>query len=149
VQACNRSQQKYSVKGSENTIRATDKSCRIQSVEGTVMPPFKKAEELLPPEYFDKLSRNARNVFATVWNRLNNYGSATVWMLDTEIVRRAGIRQEQLASAQSELSRAGLLEMLPGLIQTRYRILDPDAPNEISTNGDVNPTDDSGVDVAI
>jgi hypothetical protein len=113
------------------------------------MPPFKKAEELLPPEYFDKLSRNARNVFATVWNRLNNYGSATVWMLDTEIVRRAGIRQEQLASAQSELSRAGLLEMLPGLIQTRYRILDPDAPNEISTNGDVNPTDDSGVDVAI
>jgi hypothetical protein len=109
------------------------------------LAPFRKAEELLPPKYFDKLSRNGRNVFAAVWNRLNGYGSPTVWMLDRDIVGRAGIRQEQLASAQSELSRAGLLEMLPGLIQTRYRILDPDEPNEDSTSGDVNRTNDSGV----
>jgi hypothetical protein len=95
------------------------------------MAPFKKAQELLPPQYFDKLTRNGRSLFVAIWNRLNNYGSPTVWMLDSEIVRRAGLRLEQLGSAQLELCRLGLLEMQPGLVQTRYRLRDPDEPNDI------------------
>jgi hypothetical protein len=53
-------------------------------------------------------------------------------MKDSDIVQRAGIRQEQLASAQKELCRLGLLEMQSGLTQTHYKILDPDAPDEIA-----------------
>jgi hypothetical protein len=33
-----------------------------------------------------------------------------------------------LDSALSELVRAGLLEVTRGLVQNKYRILDPDAP---------------------
>jgi hypothetical protein len=95
------------------------------------MAPFRTAAELLPPNILQKLSPNARRVYATVWHRLDGYSSPTVWMLDAEIIKRAYIRPEQLASAQSELSRAGLLGMLPGVVQTRYRILDPDEPDEI------------------
>ena len=90
-------------------------------------PRFLKCEEILPSRYYKALSPNARRIYQTAWNRLNGYGSDTLWIRDALMVERTRIRPEQLGPAQSELSRAGLVEMVPGLIQTRYRILDPDA----------------------
>jgi hypothetical protein len=88
---------------------------------------FLKCEQILPPQHFRGLSPNAKRVYATVWNRLNNYGSDSIWLMDSYLIERTRIRPEQLGPALSELSRAQLLEMLPGKIQSRYKVIDPDS----------------------
>ena len=101
------------------------------STEGTQQQPtkprFLKTTEILPECYTSYLSPNAQRVFGTIWNRLNNYGSDQIWLENSYLIERTRIRQEQLDPALSELSGLRLLEIVPGLIQNRYRVTDPEA----------------------
>ena len=90
-------------------------------------PRFMKTAEILPEFYLSYLSPNAQRVYSTIWNRLNNYASDQIWLENSYLIERTRIRVEQLEPALSELSGLRLLEIVPGLIQNRYKILDPDA----------------------
>jgi hypothetical protein len=84
---------------------------------------FVKAEQILNPIHLEMLSRNARNLYSTVWNRLKNGTQKTLWQYDVEIARRSKFRVEQLVPAQRELVIAGLVHLVPGAVQTQYELL--------------------------
>jgi replication initiation and membrane attachment protein DnaB len=89
-------------------------------------PRFMKTKELLPEFYLTYLSPNAQRIYGTIWNRLNNYASDQIWLENSYLIERTRIRVEQLDPALSELSGLRLLEIVPGKIQNRYKITDPD-----------------------
>jgi hypothetical protein len=84
--------------------------------------------EILPSIIYRTLSKDAQRIFAGVWNRLNNSSVDNIWISNENICRKTRLPLEKLDSALSELSRAGLLEIVPGLVQNRYKILDSYAP---------------------
>jgi hypothetical protein len=84
--------------------------------------------EILPSRIYRTINRDAQRVFAGIWNRLNNSSVDSIWISNENICRKTRLPEEKLDSALSELSRAGLLEIVPGLVQNRYKVLDPDAP---------------------
>jgi hypothetical protein len=84
--------------------------------------------EILPSRIYRNLSHDARRVYAGIWNRLNNYMADSAWISNENLCRKTRLPNEKLDPALSELSRAGLLEIVPGLLQNRYKVLDPDAP---------------------
>lgn len=84
---------------------------------------FIKTEQILPEFYLTQLSRNARNLYSTVWNRVKNCDHKTLWMYDEDAARRSKFRVEQLVSAQRELVIAGLVHITPGAVQTQYELL--------------------------
>jgi hypothetical protein len=99
----------------------------IPNVQAKPKTTFMKCKELLPEHYYSNLSPNAQRLYSTIWNALNNYASDQIWITNAKLVERAHIRIEQLSPALSELSHMQLLEIVPGLIQNRYRITDPEA----------------------
>ena len=84
--------------------------------------------QILPVRIYRTLSKDAHKIFAGIWNRLNNYTADSIWIMNTDLCRLAHIGDERLNPALAELCRAGVLEITGGLIQNKYRILDPDAP---------------------
>jgi hypothetical protein len=82
--------------------------------------PFLKARDILSPDVCAKLTPEARGLYAAVWNRLTLKKLTSLWMHDDEAARRSLMIANRLPSAQSELSRFGLLVLIPGEIQTRY-----------------------------
>lgn len=88
---------------------------------------FVKAEQILPEAYLTQLSRNGRNLYATIWNRLKNTTRRTLWQYDEDIANRSKFRLEQLVSAQRELVIAGLVHLVPGAIQTQYELINLEA----------------------
>jgi hypothetical protein len=91
---------------------------------------FFMVAEILPSRIYRNISKNAQRVYGGIWNRLNNSMVDSVWISNENICRMTRLPEKKLDSALSELSRAGLLEIVPGLIQNNYRILDPDAPQQ-------------------
>src|SRR5882757_6771964 len=73
--------------------------------------------EILPSRIYRSISRDAQRVFAGIWNRLNNSCVNAIWISNENICRKTRLPAEKLDSALSELSRAGLLEIVPGLVQ--------------------------------
>jgi hypothetical protein len=84
--------------------------------------------EILPSRIYRTISRDAQRIFAGIWNRLNNSTVSSIWISNESLCRKTRLPAEKLDSALAELCRAGLLEVTPGLVQNRYKILDPDAP---------------------
>jgi hypothetical protein len=82
----------------------------------------------LPSRIYRTISKDAQKIFAGIWNRLNNSTVDSIWISNENLCRKTRLPAEKLDSALSELSRAGLLEIVPGLVQNRYKVLDPDAP---------------------
>lgn len=84
---------------------------------------FVKAEQILNPFHLEMLSRNAKNLYSTVWNRFKKTTQKTLWMYDRDVAIRSRTTPEQLATAQAELVRAGLIHITPGAVQTNYELL--------------------------
>jgi hypothetical protein len=87
---------------------------------------FRHAHEILPPHHLDKLGRDARKVYTSVWNVCNSRKLDWCWLRDEELIRRARIRPDLLPTLQSELSRSGLMHIVPGVAQIKYVVIDPD-----------------------
>ena len=91
------------------------------------IPTFIKTEQILNEFHLEMLSRNARNLYATIWNRVKDRNHKSLWMYDAEIARRSKFRVEQLVQAQRELVHSGLVHITPGAVQTNYELLSTEA----------------------
>jgi hypothetical protein len=81
-------------------------------------------EELLSPFHREVLSKNAVKLYEAVWKRMANRNVSVLWMFNDEASCRARVLLKDIAGAQSELSRAGLMWLTPGDGgQTHYRFV--------------------------
>lgn len=87
------------------------------------VPTFVKTEQILNEFHLEMLSRDAKNLYSTVWNRFKKTTQKTLWMYDKDVAVRSRIKLERLPAAQAELVRAGLIHLVPGAVQTQYELL--------------------------
>ena len=88
---------------------------------------FVKTEQILNEFHLQMLSRNAKNLYSTVWNRFKKTTQKSLWMYDKDIASRSRMTPKQLPSAQAELVRAALIHITPGAVQTNYELLPTEA----------------------
>ena len=84
----------------------------------------RKPEELLSPSDLATLSKTAVKVYTAVWNLMAFRKVNQIWAYDHELKRRALVSTNELYSAQTELSKAGLLSITFGTAQTLYSFND-------------------------
>jgi hypothetical protein len=92
-------------------------------INETPIQTFIKAEQILNPFHLEMLSRDAKNLYSTVWNRFKKTTQKTLWMYDRDVAIRSRIKLERLPAAQAELVRTGLIHLTPGAVQSRYELL--------------------------
>jgi hypothetical protein len=90
-------------------------------------PIFLKAEALLPHPICKRLSHQARRLYAAAWNQAHRLGVGAIWIRESDFGRFAGLDQDGVNSAKSELVAARLIKWEHGLTQTRFEFTDPDA----------------------
>jgi hypothetical protein len=70
------------------------------------------------------LSENAQKLYTTVLSYLKYKNSRGLWIDDNKASKSSRLTLPKLAFAQSELSRSGLMILVPGESQTRYELPD-------------------------
>jgi hypothetical protein len=70
-----------------------------------------------------QLSENGQKVYRAIMQALTHRNVKSIWMADREISRRSRVFIQNISAAQSELQRAGLLHLEPGLKHVRYEFL--------------------------
>mgnify|MGYP001477620190 CR=1 FL=1 len=70
--------------------------------------------------HLEMLSPNAAKLYQTIWARMARKNLTTIVLDDAEASRRARVLMHHIPAAQSELARANLLEMSPGVGLTKY-----------------------------
>jgi len=96
-------------------------------IQPTPKKKFHLIDEILPNGiHRTAITKEAQRVFVGIWNKLNGYGSDSIWIRNEHLILMSRVRPDKLDSALSELSGAGLLEIKIGLVQNRYRVTAPD-----------------------
>jgi hypothetical protein len=72
----------------------------------------------------ETLSLNAQKVFCAIAYLLKDRNAESLWLDDAQVSRRARVLIQYVPGAQSELAKAGLLHMEPGITQTKYELAD-------------------------
>lgn len=81
-------------------------------------------EQILGEFHLEVLSPNAIKLYTGVWLVMRERNSTETWIPDDTVSRKSRLLLKYVPAAQSELARAGLLEMVPGDGQTRYQYVD-------------------------
>src|SRR5271156_3299004 len=88
-------------------------------------------EDILSEYHREILSQPAVKLYAAVWFRMGNRGVTEISMPDEEVSVRARVPINGISKAQSELARAGLLQISPNGNETNYKFIsDPDNPDQ-------------------
>lgn len=72
---------------------------------------FKTYRELLTPEQTRKISSRAGRLYSTVYNQMEHLGNESITMHNARAIAGAKIEESELERAQSELVRAGFLDI--------------------------------------
>lgn len=115
-----------------NTDTSNTNTDTFINYNGTEQPRyiFRQTPEILPEKYLRLLGTQAKRLYAAIWNRLAMRGLNSMWMTDAEVIRRSRINPAMIDEIRSELCRAGLMHIVPGAVQNKYEICDPDAEFE-------------------
>jgi hypothetical protein len=73
------------------------------------------------------LSNDTQKLFDIVSQQLGYKKLNERWFTDSELSRRCHFQGRRLETAKSELSRSGLMTVIPGLIQTKF-VLNDEGP---------------------
>jgi len=82
------------------------------------------AEEILSEYDRQLLSPNAVRLYVAVWFRMRSRNATEIWLTDEDVSCRSRVLFADIPSAQSELAKARLLELVRGDGQTRYTFVD-------------------------
>ena len=93
-------------------------------------------EDILSDYHREILSPTAVKFYAAVLFRMGNRGVTEISMPDEEISVRAKVPMSAISKVQSELARAGLLQIFPNSNETKYKFVsDPDNPDLDDSTG--------------
>jgi hypothetical protein len=93
-------------------------------------------EDILSEYHREILSPPAVKLYAAVWFRMGNRGVTEISMADEEVSIRARIPMSGISKVQSELARAGLLQIFANGNETKYKFIsDPDNPDLDDSTG--------------
>jgi hypothetical protein len=93
-------------------------------------------EDILSDFHRKMLSPPAVKLYAAVWFRMGNRGVTEISMSDEEVSVRARVPMNGISKVQSELARAGLLQIFPNGSETKYKFVsDPDNPDSDDSTG--------------
>jgi hypothetical protein len=84
-------------------------------------------EEILSLWHLEILSKDAVKLFVAVWEKMHERNITEIWMDDVIASRRARVALKDIPAAQSELARARLFGMIPGIAKVRYTFEDTEA----------------------
>ena len=77
--------------------------------------------------HLEMLSPNAAKLYQAIWLRMSSRNATTIMLDDAEASRRSRVLMQHIPAAQSELAKAGLFIMVPGINMTRYEFVsDPE-----------------------
>jgi hypothetical protein len=85
--------------------------------------PAPDVNQYLSEFHQEMLSLNAQKVFCTVAYLLRDRKQTSIWLTDAEVSRRSRVLIQYIPGTQSELARAGLMHLEPGLNAVRYELV--------------------------
>jgi hypothetical protein len=88
--------------------------------------PAPDVNQYLSEFHQEMLSLNAQKVFCTVAYLLRDRKQESIWLTDAEVSRRARVLIQFIPAAQSEIARAGLMHLEPGLNAVKYELITED-----------------------
>ena len=75
-------------------------------------------------EFLNLLSPNTQKLYGRIKQHIEHRKLTEAWYYDYELSRRCGVPPSQLDRAKSELSRSGLMTVIPGTVQTKFVLRD-------------------------
>lgn len=70
------------------------------------------------------LSSHTQRLYDRIKQHIELGGLKERWYHDNDLVRRTSLHHSQLDKAKSELSRSGLMVLIPGTVQTKFILPD-------------------------
>jgi len=88
--------------------------------------PAVDVSEYLNEFYQQMLSQPAQKVYCAVAHLLKDRKQTSIWLDDAQVSRRSRVLIQYIPGAQSEIARAGLMHLEPGLNAVKYELVTED-----------------------